>query len=205
MEKEKPERPPERVEVPARDDVRVLANRCPFCHEQVEVDGDHWVSCRSCQARHHGPCWAEAGRCAACGDERRLVPAVVAGPLPPPEWFSARWSWQIGAQTVTAELSFVNGRERVWIDGRPVVDRTSYRFGTDHELVLEDGRPAQLLVRVNGRFGLRCALVVDGQPVPLAEGRETVDLPFGLLAAIGGGAGLVLLVVALVAIAIGSL
>lgn len=204
MEKEKPERPPAPLEVPARDDVRVLANRCPFCHEDVAVEDDHWVSCRSCQARHHADCWAEAGRCGACGDERKLVPAAAAAPLPQPEWFAARWGWQIAGQTVTAELSFVNGRERVWIDGRPVVDKTSFRFGGGHPLTLEDGRAALLAVSVNARFGLACRLVVDGQEVPLAEGQTEVGLPRGLIAAIAGGAAGLLLVVALVAILLAS-
>lgn len=79
MDAEKP--PTERVpDAPARDDVKVATNRCPFCHADVSVERNDWCSCRSCQARHHTACWAESKRCGACGDERCLTagPAAVA-------------------------------------------------------------------------------------------------------------------------------
>jgi len=40
--------------------------RCPFCHDQVDVEA-RWVACRACLARHHPECWGEAGACAGCG------------------------------------------------------------------------------------------------------------------------------------------
>ena len=56
-----------------RDDVQLAANRCPYCHERVEVDAADWTSCRTCQARHHEACCDEAGVCSSCGAGERLV------------------------------------------------------------------------------------------------------------------------------------
>ncbi len=50
--------------------VRAAVSRCPFCHDDVAPQDS--VVCQECQARHHGGCWAEAGRCSACGGERRM-------------------------------------------------------------------------------------------------------------------------------------
>ena len=122
MEKQKPRAapPPEVVE---RDVVRVATNRCPFCHDDVAVEGNDWVSCRSCQARHHVACWDEGGCCSACGAEGRLVPDLGVAPLgaelqvDDPNAlhmrFAARWVWQVGDHTVVAEMSYWNGREAV--------------------------------------------------------------------------------------------
>lgn len=46
--------------------------RCPFCHDDVHVEAGAWVACQQCLARHHTGCWAEGGRCAACGAARAL-------------------------------------------------------------------------------------------------------------------------------------
>lgn len=73
---------PEPVE---RDDVRVLGSphRCPFCHEQVDAGAADQVACRGCLARHHGECWRESGRCAACGHTAALSSASEReGPRP---------------------------------------------------------------------------------------------------------------------------
>lgn len=50
-----------------REDERVSANRCPFCHEDVDVLARDWLACRQCLGRHHVACWADARRCASCG------------------------------------------------------------------------------------------------------------------------------------------
>lgn len=53
-----------------RAEVRLAANRCPFCREHC-ADEAGTVACRGCLARHHAACWDEHGRCGACGSERR--------------------------------------------------------------------------------------------------------------------------------------
>lgn len=58
----------------------LATNRCPFCHEDVRVKETNWVSCRSCQARHHQACWAESGQCASCRDTCCLSLAPSLGP-----------------------------------------------------------------------------------------------------------------------------
>lgn len=78
MEKELPARPRDE-EPPARDDVRVAGNRCPYCHDEVAKEAAD--VCRDCLARHHGGCWIESGRCGACGSEyvlRPVRPALTA-------------------------------------------------------------------------------------------------------------------------------
>jgi hypothetical protein len=40
--------------------------RCPYCHENVDAQGESWIVCASCLARHHAACWRDHGRCAAC-------------------------------------------------------------------------------------------------------------------------------------------
>lgn len=47
--------------------------RCPYCHEQVALERDDWLACAGCLARHHGACWGEAGRCAACDGTATLT------------------------------------------------------------------------------------------------------------------------------------
>jgi hypothetical protein len=71
MTEEKPRPEPAREPAP-RDDITVGANRCPFCHEQVQAK--EWVACAACLARHHEACWAESGRCATCRYETKLRP-----------------------------------------------------------------------------------------------------------------------------------
>ncbi|MBL4847847.1 MAG: hypothetical protein JKY65_20215 [Planctomycetes bacterium] len=68
--------PPRHEDAPPveRDDVRVLTNRCPFCHDDIHVDSDVWIACARCFARHHDPCWGESGACGSCGGEQRLAP-----------------------------------------------------------------------------------------------------------------------------------
>jgi hypothetical protein len=51
--------------------------RCPYCHDDIAPDSPGWVACQSCLARHHDPCWREAGnRCGTCGASRELVPKL---------------------------------------------------------------------------------------------------------------------------------
>jgi hypothetical protein len=72
-EKPRPERAPE-----PKDDPRVVAHRCPFCHEAVRPDAEAWVACAQCLGRQHAACWDENGRCGACSHAQRLeAPAVV--------------------------------------------------------------------------------------------------------------------------------
>jgi len=62
---EPPQPPPE------RDDVKVNAHRCPYCHDDVAAaDG---VVCRDCLTRHHPACWDEAAKCSSCGSTTRLA------------------------------------------------------------------------------------------------------------------------------------
>ena len=78
VEHQKPRRPrPEPTEHAERADVHVAVNRCPFCHDDVDIDQDDWVSCRSCQARHHAACWQESGCCSSCGGDRYLADATL--------------------------------------------------------------------------------------------------------------------------------
>ncbi|MDF1662358.1 MAG: hypothetical protein P1V97_11340 [Planctomycetota bacterium] len=75
MEKQRPQENPPEGQNPERDDVHLSANRCPYCHENVEISALDWVSCRSCQARHHKDCWSELGCCGSCKEERYLSDA----------------------------------------------------------------------------------------------------------------------------------
>ena len=61
------QRPQQEIE---RDDVKIKSNRCPFCHEDIQIEGSDWVACRSCQGRHHQACWEELGGCGSCGEKR---------------------------------------------------------------------------------------------------------------------------------------
>lgn len=82
MEKERPMGPPPEENNPERDDVHLSANRCPYCHENVQISASDWVSCRSCQARHHQACWTELQRCGSCGEERFLSDQNQAAEIP---------------------------------------------------------------------------------------------------------------------------
>ncbi|MCO5167177.1 MAG: tetratricopeptide repeat protein [Planctomycetes bacterium] len=72
--KEEPKPRPTPPEV--KDDPRVVAHRCPFCHEPVRPDEEAWVACAQCLGRQHAACWDEATRCGACGHDRRLEAAA---------------------------------------------------------------------------------------------------------------------------------
>jgi hypothetical protein len=61
------QRPQQEIE---RDDVKIKSNRCPFCHEDIQIEGSDWVACRSCQGRHHQACWEELGGCGSCREKR---------------------------------------------------------------------------------------------------------------------------------------
>lgn len=160
-EQEKPRPAP--AEVAPRDDVRVLANRCPYCHEAVRVDADRWVSCRDCQGRHHEDCWDEAAACSACGGAVRLIADV---PAPPPELRTAvTYAWQVGPHEVCCQLGMVGGQEVVTVNGRTVVDLVSYRLSNDHPLKV-GGRAGRIEVRVGWNLVARARLVLDGVEVP---------------------------------------
>lgn len=62
-----------------RGDVHVLRNRCPYCHDDLELEEEAWIACAGCLARHHEGCWAEGGACGACGGGERLAPVQEAG------------------------------------------------------------------------------------------------------------------------------
>lgn len=79
----KPVSAPRGPEPAARDDVSLLASRCPFCHEDVGRDALDAAACCRCLARHHAACWEEHGACGACRGEVRLV--REARPSPPSE------------------------------------------------------------------------------------------------------------------------
>ena len=55
--------------------VAASKNRCPFCHDHVNVDEAHQV-CGTCLARHHQDCWSSHGSCSNCGHASSLVPAT---------------------------------------------------------------------------------------------------------------------------------
>lgn len=65
-----------------REDVRVEANRCPFCRDQVEAEES--VVCQDCLTRHHRPCWEEGSGCSSCRGINLLEPARERDPLPSP-------------------------------------------------------------------------------------------------------------------------
>lgn len=66
MEKPRPER------TEPKEDPRVVAHRCPFCHEAVRPEAEAWVACAQCLGRQHAACWDEGGRCGACRHTLRL-------------------------------------------------------------------------------------------------------------------------------------
>jgi hypothetical protein len=72
----KPSKPPGLLPAQGQhSDLRLGVNRCPFCHDDVVVEDEDWVSCRSCLARHHAPCWEESQGCSSCGESRFLAQA----------------------------------------------------------------------------------------------------------------------------------
>jgi len=81
-----------------RDDVHVSTNRCPYCHDHVEIEAQDWVSCKSCQARHHESCWTESASCGSCGATSCLSevsPEDLAGQstVLPTSVFVIGWAW----------------------------------------------------------------------------------------------------------------
>ncbi|MEZ6189231.1 MAG: RING finger protein [Planctomycetota bacterium] len=79
MDALKPEGP--RPDAPrVRDDLPVVARRCPFCHEAAQA-GDV-VACAQCDARLHAACWDEHGACPSCGGQERMVRERKSLPLP---------------------------------------------------------------------------------------------------------------------------
>ncbi|MCA8924113.1 MAG: hypothetical protein KDD82_20045 [Planctomycetes bacterium] len=69
---------------------RIQPLRCPFCHEAVDLEGDRWLACAACLARHHTDCWDDHGACSTCSATQVLEPterggvrpAVQTGPWP---------------------------------------------------------------------------------------------------------------------------
>lgn len=51
---------------------KIHLNRCPYCHDSVEVEES--AVCQGCLARHHSECWEEHGVCASCGEGAALAP-----------------------------------------------------------------------------------------------------------------------------------
>ncbi|MDF1663432.1 MAG: hypothetical protein P1V97_16800 [Planctomycetota bacterium] len=54
--------------------VAASQTRCPYCHDQVQVDEPHQV-CSVCLARHHDDCWTNHGACSNCAHSLALVPS----------------------------------------------------------------------------------------------------------------------------------
>lgn len=152
QEKPRPEPP---REVSPRDDVRVVGSpvRCPFCHEDVAVEGE-WSACSRCLARHHQPCWTEGGRCASCGHDG----AVRHGGEAPKKVEDARRR-SLGAFAVALLAGVIAPALIVFFvrSGRTVVEprratprpaaeqpvaqpRPAARHERDGALVVEDGR-----------------------------------------------------------------
>ena len=52
--------------------IKSTARRCPYCHDQVGMDGDKAV-CNDCLAVTHIECWEEIGSCPSCRRPNRLV------------------------------------------------------------------------------------------------------------------------------------
>lgn len=48
--------------------------RCPYCHDQVQIEELHQV-CSTCLARHHDDCWTSHGSCSNCGHFEALIPS----------------------------------------------------------------------------------------------------------------------------------
>lgn len=87
-------------------DVQVEHPRCPFCHLGVRPGvAEARRACEACMAWHHAECWAEHGRCSACGHSgdaaqtppsppnaapRQPAPAPAQPPAPRSGWFPAR-------------------------------------------------------------------------------------------------------------------
>lgn len=46
--------------------------RCPYCHDHLEVQVEAAITCPACGTEHHAECVRELGRCATMGCERRL-------------------------------------------------------------------------------------------------------------------------------------
>ena len=61
---------------PERSDLIVGTNRCPFCHDDIQIEASDWVACFNCQARHHRTCWVETGACGSCGETRFVAEAA---------------------------------------------------------------------------------------------------------------------------------
>lgn len=57
--------------------------RCPFCHEAIDLEADKWLACEACLARHHADCWKEHGQCSACQGSSALERPgqAVGGPV----------------------------------------------------------------------------------------------------------------------------
>ena len=47
--------------------------RCPYCHDEIALQGEAWLCCALCLARHHRECWREHGLCASCDNPQALT------------------------------------------------------------------------------------------------------------------------------------
>ncbi|MBL4846607.1 MAG: hypothetical protein JKY65_13870 [Planctomycetes bacterium] len=96
-----------------REDVRVKANRCPFCRDEVLAEES--VACQGCLTRHHLPCWEEGAGCSACRGTSLLEPRAATperlrepGPRLPTKWRQADGriafsAWFKGRQLLAVE------------------------------------------------------------------------------------------------------
>jgi hypothetical protein len=98
---------------PRGTELSLKIHRCPYCHEDIETtQRDGWLSCASCQARHHRNCWAESGSCASCRGTAYLTPTTT--PVAPPASRRPTGAKKAIAGGVTVALTvgalFVGGR-----------------------------------------------------------------------------------------------
>ncbi|MBI3724842.1 hypothetical protein HY251_12935 [bacterium] len=135
--RERPE--PRRVEEPAlRDDVRLEGSRarCPYCHDSVSAEGDDWVACRACLARHHEKCWQESGQCATCR-EKAFLPGTRAAPSTRPS--SRSRAGTIVAAALGLLVALAVASSIAWLGAR-----TSRRAEMERAAVMEAERSAAI-------------------------------------------------------------
>lgn len=145
-----------------RDDVQVVAMRCPFCHEDVHPEAHAvgaCVACERCLARHHEACWDEARRCGACGGRRRLRrprARVATGEGPAPRILAAGVALMLvvlaTALGVNHAITSVRAQARLEADAaRAQAEAERARARQEAERETEARREAELRARDEAR------------------------------------------------------
>jgi hypothetical protein len=62
--------------------IHIERPRCPYCHEEIVPGAGENRGCGVCLAWHHGRCWTEHGRCAACDHDHVSGPAEMSPSQP---------------------------------------------------------------------------------------------------------------------------